>query len=149
MAAELKVIEILESQTFVAYLSDTIISQIMGRDGKQLAKLRYNTNANIKISPRRDNGPRKVLVTGRRNQVLLAREKILDVIDKQTQLDLEKVNSGNCYENFDISEGSIQLIHYVKDQLPSNPSLFFIQFPAPLAPDVEYKPIVWRLFIQS
>ena len=53
IAAENKVIEILESQTFVAYLSDTIIGQIMGRAGKQLAKLRQDTNANIKISPQK------------------------------------------------------------------------------------------------
>ena len=40
-----------------------------------------------------------------------------------------------------ITPCSIQLVHFVKDQLPSNPSLFFIQFPAPHPPDVEYEPI--------
>ena len=135
-AAERQIFDIFENQTYRATLTESLSRHIME---ESLVDIREETGANIQIRNRNlEAGTRELEISGRTDSFKLAREKILDVIEVKVRENF-KHKSNVRFRKRRISEGQ-QDVSFVKDQLPSNPLLFFLHF-SDLENTEEFNPV--------
>ena len=127
-SAERQIFEILEKQTFEAKISDSVVGHIMGMGGERLANMRKSSGAHIHVQNKnQDTGTRVFEISGRPGSFELAKEKVFDIIEEKVRMDFDNKNDEACFMKRRISNG-VHDVYFVKDQTPSNPLLFFLQF---------------------
>ena len=126
--AEKKVVNIMSNHSFKAEVGNSFAGQILGHNGEKIIKFRKETNASFGISNFEGSTQlRTVEIIGRRPNFMKAKLIFLDEVEELLKHQFAVDNPQRCFRKIHIAEGK-QKARYVKNQLPPNPQLIFIQF---------------------
>lgn len=122
------IVEVLEDHTFEAFVSDSQAGRLLGKNLETLKSIQNQSGAHVKVHKNvYTNDRRKIEVFGRSEAFKKAKEIVFDILGNKMDEDLKYEVPDKCYRQVTIQQGDYD-VEYIAGQLPSNPSLLFLQF---------------------
>ena len=118
--AEDEIIKILEEQSFEAMISENFVGQIVGKNRSRIKEIRETSGAYVKIEERnKDSDPgigfRRLEISGRQDEYMKAKKKVMDVLESKMRVDFERENNQKVFKKREVLEG-VKYVSFVKDQ---------------------------------
>ena len=126
--ADAQILKLLEEHTFVVFISVSQAGRLIGKDLETLKSIQNQSGAHVAVHKNcYANDRRKLEVFGRSEAFDKAKELIFNILGDKIEEDLKYDVPHKCYRQVTIEQGEYNG-KYVEGQLPSNPSLLFMQF---------------------